>query len=154
MELKKRVWEMVEQFLPDDSIFIVEVIISSKSASHIRVILDGDQGVSIDLCASISRQLGHQLEEQEIMDHAYTLEVSSPGLDYPLQHKRQYHSRIGRRLELVMHEGAAIQGKLLAVNEEDLLIAKEKKIKHKVKTEDVSVNFDQIKEIKVLVSFK
>ena len=129
MDLKERVWQMVEQFLPNESIFLVEVKISSKNASHIRVILDGDEGVSIDQCASISRQLGHQLEEEDVMEHAYTLEVSSPGFDHPLQFKRQYYSRVGRRVELVLHEGDSIKGKLLAVNEKDVQIAKEKKIK-------------------------
>lgn len=154
MDLKKRVWEMVEQFLPNESIFLVEIKISSKNASHIRVILDGDEGVSIEQCASISRQLGHQLEEEEVIDHAYTLEVSSPGFDLPLLLKRQYYSRIGRRVELVVHEGDNVKGELLAVNEADVQIAKEKKVKKKVTTEEVTVGLDSIKEINVLVSFK
>lgn len=154
MELKKLVWELTEGFLPDDSIFVVDIKVSSKNASHIRVILDGDQGVSIDQCASISRQLGHYLEENDVMDHAYNLEVSSPGVDYPLQHARQYHSRIGRKLELTLEDGVVLKGKLLAITENELQVAKETKVKKKIETEDVSVDINHIKEAKVLVSFK
>ncbi|MGB0524137.1 MAG: ribosome maturation factor RimP [Flammeovirgaceae bacterium] len=153
MDLKKLVWECTEGFLPDESIFVVDVKVSSKNASHIRVILDGDQGVSIDQCASISRQLGHYLEENDVMDHAYNLEVSSPGVDYPLQHLRQYQSRVGRKLELSLTEGEVIKGKLLEITEGQLRIAKEKKVKKKVEIEEVSVAFEEIKEAKVLVSF-
>lgn len=153
MDLKERIWEMTTSFLPNDSIFIVDVKVSSKNASHIRVILDGDEGVSIDQCASISRQLGHQLEEQEIMTHAYNLEVSSPGVDYPLQQLRQYKSRIGRKLELTLNEGDSIKGKLLEINGEQLTIAKETKVKKKISTEDTTIDFNQIQEAKVLVSF-
>jgi len=154
MDLKEQIWQMTLPLLPNYSIFIVDVKISSKNASHIRVVLDGDQGISIDQCASISRQLGHQIEEQALIDHAYNLEVSSPGVDYPLQQKRQYLSRVGRKLELTLAEGETIKGKLLTVQDASLLIDKETKVKKKVQTEEITVLFDQIKEAKVLVSFK
>ena len=44
-----------------------------------------EAGVTLDDCARISRQVGEHLEVDNLIDHAYTLEVSSPGLDRPLR---------------------------------------------------------------------
>ena len=155
MDLKEKIWKMTEQFLPNPSIFIVDIKVSAKNTSHIRVILDGDEGVSIDQCAAISRKLGHQLEEEDVISHAYNLEVSSPGVDYPLQQLRQYKSRIGRKIEfLLLNEAKPIKGELLEVKDEELVVAKETKVKKKVETEEVTIAYNQIEEAKVLISFR
>jgi len=63
----------------------------------IRIYIDGEDGVSIDRCAAISRQVGLMLEVEDIIPGAYTLEVSSPGLDrrfFSITQMRNYMGRI------------------------------------------------------------
>ena len=50
----------------------------------LRVYIDGPQGVSVDDCAAVSRQLSALLDVEDPIPGSYTLEVSSPGLDRPL----------------------------------------------------------------------
>lgn len=157
MKLEERIIELANSFLKDDSFFIVDVI--SKAASgrqKILVLLDGDNGVNIDDCASLSRQLGHHLEENEIMEHAYVLEVSSPGLDHPIKLPRQFRKNVDRNFKLVLKEGKVIKGRLKEANGEDLLLELESSTKKKKSEEpsELKVAMSEIEKANVLVSFK
>jgi len=155
MDLREQLLQITEQLLPDESLFIVDIKISSKINGKVSVLLYGDNGVSKDQCASVSRQLGGIIEEQNMIEAAYTLEVSSPGIDHPLMHIRQYKANIGRRLEIMLADSTKpIKGELKEVFEDKILIAKEEKVKKKTEIEDIEVLLSNITEAKVLVSFK
>jgi ribosome maturation factor RimP len=62
------------------------------------------ESVSVDDCARVSRDLSAVLDVEDLMPGAYTLEVSSPGLDRPLRHAEDYRRFAGRRAKLVMRE--------------------------------------------------
>ena len=63
-----------------------------------------EESVSVDDCANVSRDLSAVLDVEEIVPMAYTLEVSSPGLDRPLRHVADYRRFAGRQAKLVMRE--------------------------------------------------
>jgi len=67
-----------------------------------------EESVSVDDCARLSRDLGTVLDVEEIIPTAYTLEVSSPGLDRPLRRADDYRRFAGRRAKLVVR--AAVDG--------------------------------------------
>jgi ribosome maturation factor RimP len=155
MELKEYISNLAQGFLPDDSYYLVEVIIKGSDARQkVLVLIDGDNGVNIDVCASISRQIGHNLEENETIDKAYTLEVSSPGIDHPLLLTRQYKGRIGKRLKITLKTGDEVTGKLLTVTEESLIVLKETIKGKKTETEEIELTFNEIEKSFVLISFK
>ncbi len=155
MDLKQHIVELAQGFLPDDSYYLVEVIVKGLDARQkVLVLIDGDNGVNIDVCASISRQIGHNLEENETIDKAYTLEVSSPGIDHPLLFTRQYQSRVGKRLKITLKSGDEVIGKLLKSTEEILTISKETKKGKKIETEDIELTYNEIEKSFVLISFK
>jgi ribosome maturation factor RimP len=155
MELKEYISNLAQGFLPDDSYYLVEVIIKGSDARQkVLVLIDGDNGVNIDVCASISRQIGHNLEENETIDKAYTLEVSSPGIDHPLLLTRQYKGRIGKRLKITLKTGDEVTGKLLTVMEEFLIVLKETIKGKKTETEEIELTFNEIEKSFVLISFK
>lgn len=155
MELKGHIAKLAEEFLPDDTYYLVEVVIKGSDARQkVLVLIDGDNGVNIDVCASISRQIGHNLEENETIDKAYTLEVSSPGVDHPLLSIRQYQSRVGKRLKITLKTGEEVIGKLLKSTEEILVISKEIKKGKKIETEEIEIIYNDIEKSFVLISFK
>jgi len=155
MDLKQHITELAQGFLPDDSYYLVEVIIKGSDVKQkVLVLVDGDNGVNIDICASISRQIGHNLEENETIDKAYTLEVSSPGIDHPLLLIRQYQSRVGKRLKITLTLGDEVLGKLLEVSEESIKVLKETKKGKKTETEEIKLTFNDIEKSFVLISFK
>ncbi|MBX2840912.1 MAG: ribosome maturation factor RimP [Flammeovirgaceae bacterium] len=156
MKIEKLIREIVESVLPDTSLFIVEIEISGVDKKKINVIIDGDNGVGIDKCVRVNRKLGNYLEENEVMEEAYILDVSSPGIGQPLKMLRQYKSNIGRKLEFQLKDGKVVVGKLEEVSEDQVLIEQEiAEKKKKVKlVKGVELKFENIKEAKVLVSFK
>ncbi len=155
MDLKQHIAELAQGFLPDATYYLVEVIIKGSDAKQkVLVLVDGDNGVNIDVCASISRQIGHNLEENETIDKAYTLEVSSPGIDHPLLLTRQYQSRVGKRLKITLTSGDEVLGKLLKVSEDSIKLLKETKKGKKTETEEIELIFNDIEKSFVLISFK
>lgn len=68
--------------------------------SLLRVYVDRDGGITVDDCADVSRQLSAMLDVEDPLPGAYTLEVSSPGLDRPLFEADDYRRFAGRRAEI------------------------------------------------------
>ncbi|WP_233260801.1 ribosome maturation factor RimP, partial [Pedobacter sp. HMWF019] len=117
--------------------------------------VDGDEGISIQDCAAISRHVGFHLEEENAIEQAYNLEVSSPGVGEALKLTRQYHKNIGRDLSVKLAGGDKKEGKLLSVGENSLTI--EEKVKEKgkkVQLVENTIGLENITEVKVLISFK
>ncbi|WP_297336618.1 ribosome maturation factor RimP [Algoriphagus sp.] len=155
-ELREVLEEMVSGHLPDQSHFVVEVKISLKGdQTLLSILLDADQGVTIDTCARISRAVSNEIEEKNLIESAYRIEVSSPGVDYPLSSERQYIKNIGRELKVLLQNGLEIKGKLLAVAEGKITLLVKKKEKGKKATEEeTSHALEDIKKSIVQVSFK
>ncbi len=154
MNIEQRVTELVEDKIADrPDLFLVEVKMHPNG--KLMILMDGDQGIGITDCVAISRHVGYHLEEENVIEHAYNLEVSSPGIDTPLKLKRQYEKNIGRNVSIKLTAAAKREGKLVQVTDEGLTIEEQKKEKGK-KAELVEsfVPFDQITETKVLISFK
>ena len=89
MNIEKRVKELIEEKIADrPELFIVDIKMHSNG--KLIILVDGDNGIGIDDCVAISRHVGFHLEEENVVETAYNLEVSSPGLDTSLTLKRQY----------------------------------------------------------------
>jgi ribosome maturation factor RimP len=155
MELKELLTELVESNLPSQEHYLVDIILKgSEQQQKVIVLLDGDNGVIIDDCAKVSRAMGVALEEDDPFPGKYTLEVSSTGLDHPLTLKRQYLSRIGKELALTLNSGEELKGKLLSVEDNDIVIDKIIKVKKKITTEETKVPLEHVEKAMVQVSFK
>jgi ribosome maturation factor RimP len=154
-DLKHVILDLVEKHLPDEEHFIVEVKIDRVAdKTKILILVDADQGMTIAACASLSRALSGELETNELLEEAYTLEVSSPGLDYPLTEKRQYLKNIGRTLKVFLLTGEEVSGKLKGVEEQGIKLVVTKKEKGKKSVEEEhSFAFNELKKSIVQVSF-
>ncbi|WP_229201323.1 ribosome maturation factor RimP [Arcticibacterium luteifluviistationis] len=148
----QQIGQIVEELLDLELQFLVDVkTSSSKIRQKITVLIDTDEGIGIADCSRISRELGDRLEE--LIDDAYTLEVSSPGLDTPLKIKRQYHKNIGKSLKVITLDGQEIKGELLEAGDLEITVLPEKKKKEKKEPEKINLAFENIKEARVQVTF-
>lgn len=146
----------VKELLEDPSHFLVEVnLSSSRSLPKLQVLLDGDEGIGIDDCARISRALGAWIEEEDIISTAYNLEVSSPGIDRPLDAVRLYKKNIGRKIKVLDIEGKTRKGLLTGVKEDGIEWEEQIKQAGKKKVEHTAgyLPFQEIKKCNVMVSF-
>jgi len=73
----------------------------------VRIYIDGENGVTIDQCAHVSRQVGLMLEVEDIIPGAFTLEVSSPGLERVFFAPEQMNGYIGKQIDLKLYEPVA-----------------------------------------------
>ena len=142
-----------ENLSPDK--FVVDVLVSGKKLPRrVMVIIDGDQGVTIDDCAALSRILSKELDDRAYFgDDNYLLEVSTPGLDHPLKLKRQYLKNIGRNLKVVQKEGTT-EGRLQEVTDDKLVLVQEIGTGKKKETKEIQIPFSEIDKTFVRVSFK
>lgn len=74
----------------------------------LRLFIDIEGGVTLDHCADVSREVGQCLEVEDVIDHAYHLEVSSPGVERPLKSLSDFERFAGKKARVKLHE--AIDG--------------------------------------------
>jgi ribosome maturation factor RimP len=144
---------LVEEAIAEKpALFLVDVRI--KPTNNIKVFVDGDEGVSIESCVSISRKLYKRFEELGMYpDGDFSLEVSSPGLDEPLKMLRQYLKNVGRNVEIVKNEGEVVGGVLRKVEEGSVEVEETKGKNKKKETVLHTIPFDQIKTTIIQVVF-
>jgi ribosome maturation factor RimP len=154
MDLVEEIRNMAVANLSADK-FVVEVLVSgNKIPKRVIVIIDGDQGITIDDCAELSRTLAKQLDDRALLgDENYLLDVSTPGLDHPLKLKRQYYKNIGRGLKIKRLD-TVTEGKLTAVTEDKIILTQEVGMGKKKETNIIEIPFSEIDKAFVMVSFK
>ena len=149
--IKSHIESLANELLDNEKLFIVEVQVATGKSNKITVILDGDEGVTIQDCSKLSRKLGNTLEENEDIDFAYILEVTSAGVDSPLLTERQYLKNIGREVKVKTAEGELL-GKLVDYKDSQLVM--ECKSGKKSPVVKKSINSSEIESIVVQISFK
>ncbi|MEM8968306.1 MAG: ribosome maturation factor RimP [Bacteroidota bacterium] len=141
----------------DQRFFLVDIRVNQTPAgTKVIIHIDGDEGVSIDTCAEVSRALANRLEEEDLMNEKYVLEVSSPGLDQPLKLHRQYQKNVGRTIKILTQDNQTIKGVLVDVSDEEIGVETATQGKKKKKNEppqSMRIPFEQIKKTNVLVTF-
>ncbi|HBT08248.1 MULTISPECIES: ribosome assembly cofactor RimP [Leeuwenhoekiella] len=153
--LKEKVAALLDEaFKEYPSLYLIDLKI--KGNNEIVVIIDGDEGVSVQDCINVSRKVEHNLDREE---EDFSLEVMSAGATEPLVNKRQYKKNEGRDLEVVLQDGAKIKGNLIQVHDEGIVLFWKERVpkevgkgKMTVEKEEV-VAYDAIKQAKVKIKF-
>lgn len=155
MTFKNKVQELLDVALTERShLFLIDLSISD--ANKISIVLDGDNGVSLQDCIDVSRAVEAELDREE---QDFSLEVASAGLSNPLKFVRQYKKNLGRNLKVKTISSEEIEAKLTAVDDKKITLewqAREpKKIGKGKETVDkkIELPYESIKEAIVIVSF-
>ena len=142
-----------EAFEENNSLFLIEFTVDNSN--HIKVVIDGDEGVSVNDCIAVSRKIEHNLDREE---EDFSLEVLSAGVSEPLRLPRQYQKNIGRTLAVTTPE-EKIEGKLVKVEDGNITLQWQAREPKPVGKGKVTVNkeavlpMDQISEAKVIITF-
>lgn len=148
-----RIEQLIATMLAEEPAYFC-VSVRIKPTNNIKVFLDGDEGLAIEKCVSFNRKLYKLIEETGMYPEGeFSLEVSSPGLDEPLQLFRQYKKNIGRFIEVLFEDGAKKEGKLLEANEAAIIIEHTAGKGKKAITEQQVIPFNQIKSTTVQIKF-
>ena len=155
MITKAEIVKLVEEKIEGTEYYIVDISVSSSN--QIRVEIDGDKGVKINDCVEISRHIEGNYDRDEV---DFELTVSSAGMDQPFKILRQYQRYVGREVEMKNTQGDKLKGLLISADDKAVVLEvtrKEKiegKKKKQIVTENKTVPMEQVKETKVVISFK
>jgi ribosome maturation factor RimP len=148
-QLLERIKNVVVREAERKGICLVELNNSFQGRTLLlRIIVDKCAGsVTVDECADLNRKVGMALEEEDIIQDSYILEVSSPGLDRPLKTKEDFSRCLGRKVKFFLIQ--PINGKI----EMDGVIAEvsEDGVKAGTDAGDYKILFSQIQKAKQLI---
>lgn len=152
---KEKVSQLLHAGLEEkQDLFLIDF--SVNTGNKVNVVIDGDNGVTVQDCIFISRAIENNLDRDE---HDFSLDVTSCGATSPLTITRQYTKNIGRELEVKLVSSKNIEGELTKVDENKITLewdAREPKPvgKGKVTVHKVEeIAFSDIVEAKVMIKF-
>ena len=155
MEFRKNIEALLNDFLETrKDLFLIDLKISA--GDDITVILDGDNGVSVQDCLDASRAIEFNMDREE---HDFSLQVMSAGLSESLAIPRQFQKNIGREIEVLLNDSTKTEGELVKVDEEKITLVlryrKPKDIgKGKVDVEEEKeIPYSEIKKALVVIKF-
>ncbi len=100
-EVKRQLTQLVERPLRDEGCELVDVVLSRyRNKWTVKLFIFSERGTTIGECARISRIAGDIIDGSTLFESGYTLEVSSPGLDRPLQTARDFRYRVGETVRI------------------------------------------------------
>ena len=153
--MRDRVLELVHEALEKNtSLFLIDLSITDDL--KIKVVIDGDQGVTVNDCIEVSRAVEHNLDRDET---DFSLEVTSAGATEPLLNARQYPKNIGRKLKVKTKSGEVLEGTLSDAQLDTIKLSwktREKKPVGKGKVtvqKEMVLNHEEIIEAKVMITF-
>ncbi len=136
---------LIQRLTDEHHLHLVELSLKKTSSRLIiRVFVDTEAGVTIDQCSALSRAIDREMEAAQLISEAYTLEVSSPGVDRPLTEPWQFQKHVGRRLKVAFINANKspdeVGGKLDAIDGDWLVLHTGRKSK----PTEVRIPFDQV----------
>jgi len=133
---------------------LIEVVCVGQGArSVVRVFIDKPGGVTVEDCGRAHLAIGPALDVADPFPHAYTLEVSSPGLDRAFKRTQDYRRALGKQVSVKLKQPIdgqwRVAGVLMEVNEQGVTIVVNDP--HSERT--LTLEFDSIAEARLVVMF-
>lgn len=115
----------------------------------LRLIIDKQDGLNLNDCAAVSREISQLLDIENFIDQAYNLEVTSPGLDRPLKSIAEFERFVGRQAKIKTIDPIAGEhvfiGKIKRTEGESIVL--------EVGTKEVTILFSQVAKARLEVEF-
>ena len=116
--LPQHVLELAERVASGHGVDVLEAKLGRQGRAQVlTVVLDADEPVEADVVEEVAKDLSRALDQADPVPGSYTLEVTTPGLDRPLQSARDFRRQRGHEVRVVTGSGA-VQGVVLAADED------------------------------------
>lgn len=151
MSLSEKITELVQPAVESAGFFLEDVhVLSPGNHRIITCIVDGQTPLNLDQVTSVSRDISELLDSAEFMgETAFTLEVTSPGVDRPLTLPRHWHKNLKRLVKVTKLDGSVVKGRITAVEDAHVILIEDIKGKSKEHT----VVFADVKRATVEIEF-
>ena len=143
-DIELRTEQLVQPIIDENHLELVDVEYVKEGANwYLRVYADKEGGINIDDCVLISRALEAKLDEDDFIQEAYILEVSSPGLGRPLKKDKDFERSIGRDVEIKLYRPIEKQkeweGTLVSYNNDSITITLEDGANMEITRSDIAL---------------
>jgi ribosome maturation factor RimP len=127
-EVQRRVEDIADSLLTDEGLELVDLEYRREGRRWVlRLFIDKEGGVTVENCATVSRELGDILDAKDAIPEAYVLEVSSPGLNRRVRKREDFSRFVGRKVEVrltALRDGRRkMVGTILGVEGEAVVVA-------------------------------
>lgn len=136
---------VAEPVIESEGADLVDIEVKGHTGSRVvRLFVDADDGVDVELCARLSRTIGTRLDEADPIPGRYTLQVSSPGADRPLRTQRDFARNVGRNVRIDRSgDAGTLEGTITAVGADSISLD--------VDGEEIEVDLDAVTGGRVLL---
>jgi ribosome maturation factor RimP len=144
MSLNEDISAAIRPIIEASGNYLEELTITSAGKVKIlTVIVDSDSHLNLDQITAVTKEISEVVETlEELGDSAFTLEVTSPGIDRPLTKPRHWRKNFDRLVKITMTSGKDIQGRIGEATETNVLVG------------DQKVSFEDIKRAVLEIEFK
>ncbi len=146
--------ELIAPTLEDLGYVVVRIQMSGRDTVTVQIMVDrlDEKVIDVEDCATVSRACSAIFDVDDPIEKAYTLEVSSPGIDRPLVRRRDYERFAGYEakveLRYAIENQRRFRGKLLGMVEDDVHL----EIEHQGQRVEIALPFDDIDQAKLVMS--
>ena len=147
--IEKAVRSAIEPTITTAGLFLESLQISTAGKNRmIRVLVDGAKPLSLDEVTAITKPISELLDAVvELGERPFTLEVSSPGVDFPLSLPRHWQKNVGRLVSITDVAGEKISGRISSVTESEVILEMAKgEVRH--------FDLKSVKEALIQIEFK
>lgn len=133
------------------SLYDIEYVKEGKEW-FLRLYIDNEKDIDLDDCEKVSNAVSDELDKVDPIESAYSLEVSSCGLERRLRERKHYEAAMQKRVEVglfkALEKSKKIIGELECVNDDSIIVLDEEKNKK------IEINFDNISNAKILFNWE
>lgn len=152
-KLEKELEKIVEPVVNNlgYSLYDIEYVKEGKEW-FLRLYIDNEKDIDLDDCEKVSNAVSDELDKVDPIESAYSLEVSSCGLERRLRERKHYEAAMQKRVEVglfkALEKSKKIIGELECVNDDSIIVLDEEKNKK------IEINFDNISNAKILFNWE
>jgi len=150
-DIIRRTKDILENILVKTEIYLIDVDYTKENnVYYLKIFINKEEGITIEECSNVSRQLSKVLDDEDYIETKYFLEVSSPGIDRPFKAIDDYKNNINKKIEINLYakkfNEKSFVGKLVNIDRESIILELENKKNHRF-------NFDEISKANKHVEF-
>ncbi len=146
---KEIIIKRIEEIVKGKNLLLIDSVIRGDNRLRIvEIFVDGEISVTSETCTELARHIKTVIEEENLVDGNFRLDVSSPGIDRPLKFLMQYKKHLNRNFEIqisVEEQIKSFKTKLTGIDDNILTFNDGKN--------EIRIRFEEIKSAKVLISF-
>ena len=150
MALKDSIADLIRPVV-EDAGFFLEDVFTSNPGNHriVTCMVDGLKPLSLDEVTVVSKEISALLDDSPLLTEAFTLEVTSPGIERPLTLPRHWTKNLTRIVKVLLKDDTEVSGRLTEFDENRAILIEN--IKGRMKSHEV--NFSEIKRAHVEIEF-